>query len=113
MKKYLALVSVSIAAVAMLGASPAMARNDVDWAVTVGSGGGYPPPVVYSQPRVIHEHVRPVIVERRTIVRQGYPHEYHRGHRHGHYRHYDRHERHDHDRHERRHDRDDRRYYSH
>jgi hypothetical protein len=89
MKKYLVLVSASIATAAILCASPAMARDDVNWSVTVGSSG-YPPPVVYSPPRVVYERPQPVYVERQTIVRYGPPYGYREGHRHGHYRDHDR-----------------------
>jgi hypothetical protein len=106
MKKYLALISASIATAAVLCASPAMARNDVDWAVTIGSGG-YPPPVVYSPPpvvygppRVVYESPGPVYVER-----YGPSYGYREGHRHGHYRVHDR------DRWEERHERRERRHH--
>jgi hypothetical protein len=104
MKKYLAFVSAGIATIAMFCAAPAMARDDVNWSITVGSAG-YPPPVVYGPPRVVYERVQPVVVERRTIVRHG-----HRGeHRSGHYRDHDGHYRHE-SRHHRHHDH---RRYSH
>lgn len=92
MKKYLAFVSASFAAAAMLCASPAMAHDDLNWSITVGSSG-YPPPVVYGPPRVVYERVQPVVVERQAIVRYGHPYGYRDGHRHGHYRDHDRYER--------------------
>jgi hypothetical protein len=79
MKKYLAFISAGIVTAAALCASPAMARSDVDWTVTVGSGGYSPPvvysppPVVYGPPRVVYERPQPVYVERTTIVRYGRP----------------------------------------
>jgi hypothetical protein len=72
MKRYLALASAGIAGVTMFCASPAMAHDDVNWSVTIGSPG-YPPPVVYGPPRVVYERVEPVVVERRTVVRYGRP----------------------------------------
>lgn len=103
MKKYLVLVSASVATAAILCASPAMARDDVNWSVTVGSSD-YPPPAVYSPPRVVYERPQPVYVERQTIVRYGHPYGYREGHRHGHYRDHDRDRWEDrYERHERRH----------
>jgi hypothetical protein len=104
MKKYLALMSASIAAAAVLCASPAMARDDVDWSVRVGSSG-YPSAVVYGPPRVVYERPRPVYVERQTIVRYGPPYGYREGHRYGHYR------GHDQDRWEERYERRERRHH--
>jgi hypothetical protein len=85
MKRYLALVSASIAGAAMFWTSPAMAHDDVNWSVTIGSPG-YPPPVVYGPPRVVYERVEPIVVERRTVVRYGRPYSYREGEWRGEYR---------------------------
>jgi hypothetical protein len=100
MKKTLAFVAAGIAAAAILGAAPAMAHDDANWSVTIGSPG-YPPPVVYGPPRVVYERVEPVVVERRTAVRYGRPYGYREGEWRDGYRGDDRHGRRDWD--ERRH----------
>lgn len=91
----------------MVVAPAAMARDNVDWSVTVGSGGyggyggyGYPAPVVVQPPVVVHQP--PVVVHRpvpmvgygayygapapRYIQGPGWRH--HHGHRHGHGHHH-------------------------
>src|SRR5437899_2103620 len=52
----------------MLAATPAMAQGPrVDWSITVGSPGYYPPPVVYREP--VYVEPSPVYVEEVPVVR--------------------------------------------
>lgn len=91
MKVRLVFISASIAAATLFSAAPAGANDDLHWSVTIGSAG-YPLPAVHVAPRLVYEHVQPVVVERRTIVpygrygRYGHPHDDREGRRYGHYR---------------------------
>jgi hypothetical protein len=105
MKKYFALLatgSVATAAI-LLCAAPAIARDRVDWSVTIGSDGGYPPPVVYSPPQVVYE-AQPVYVARPPVVQyreyDGYNERYWRERRGREHEGRERHERSHHDHHD-------------
>jgi len=73
MKKNLVLLTAcGIASAAFLAYAPqAMARDQIDWSVTVGSGNAYPPPppVVYRPPQVVYQ--APVYVAPPPVVRYG------------------------------------------
>lgn len=87
----------SIAAVLLGGAgmasmAPALAGERINWSISVGSTG-YPPPVVYYTPRVVHP---PAVVYYEPVYRHGpyyhvHPpvrrHHYRHGHWHDHHRH--------------------------
>ncbi len=85
----------------LLAATPAaMARDNIDWSVSIGSGGyGYPAPVVVQPPVVVH--APPPVVVHRPVAVVGYGPSYyyapprhaygpgwrhhHRGHHHRHH----------------------------
>lgn len=109
MKKHFAVLSAAgIAVAALMAVSPASAREQVQWSVTVG-GGGYPPPAVYYEPAPVYQP-RPVYVERPVVVR--YPQAYYHSEpswRERRWRDHERRERREHREHRRHghHDRDD------
>lgn len=91
------LTSVCALGVGLMSLSPAaIARDRIDWSVSIGSGGYAPPPVVYAPPPVIYAPPRvvhappPVVYQRVVPVVQYGPHpSYWREHRrHKHHRHH-------------------------
>lgn len=62
------LFPLAIAAGAVALAPSAMARDRVDWSISIGSPGYYgpPPPVVYSPPPVVYAPPPPVVYVPRT-----------------------------------------------
>jgi hypothetical protein len=75
MKKRFAVISAAgIAFTALMAASPASAREQVQWSVTVG-GGSHTPPVAYYPPATVYQP-RPVYVERPIVVMHPQPYYY-------------------------------------
>lgn len=61
-----------LAAAAVALTAPMAMASDVDWSVTVGSGG-YPAPRVYSPPPVVYVQPQPVYVQPRPVYVQPRP----------------------------------------
>lgn len=98
-KNRILLAAGSMAAAMFLSCAPqAMARDQVDWSVTIGSGNAYPPPVVHGPPRVVYQapvYVAPPPVvqyrpyhERHWRERQWRKHEWRERHHHRHHHHH-------------------------
>jgi len=71
-KSYSLLAGAAILGASLMASAPAaMARDQVDWSVSVGSGGyGYPPPVMVQPPMVMH--MPPPVVIQRPVPMVGY-----------------------------------------
>jgi hypothetical protein len=65
MKKYLKLLTAASIATAtfLLCAPSAMARDQVDWSLSIGTQNPYPPPVIYGPPPVVYQAPQRVYVE--------------------------------------------------
>ena len=66
------LMSLAIVATGALALAPnALARDQIDWSISIGSPGYYPPPpppvVVYRQPPVVYAPPPPVVYTPRTV----------------------------------------------
>lgn len=102
-------LKILIGTAALACASLSLAGENVDWSVTVGSGGyGYPPPVrVYTPPPAVVYTPPPVYYRPAPVVGYqsyyyGQPHWEHRDwHRHHHYGHHNHHGRYNHHGHRR------------